>query len=627
MVKQGYKETEIGVVPSDWDIKLFENVGEFFKGAGISMKDVVFAGYPCIMYGDIYVKFDTHFTKCDYSITAQTAANSTKAKHGDLFFTASGETAEEIGKCVSYQGDRDIYIGGDIIAVRPSLDYDSLFLAYVQNSFLLISQKASFAQGCSVVHISGENIKKLVFAAPPFPEQRRIAKALSDVDSLIESLEKLIAKKKAIKQGAMQELLTGKKRLPGFTGEWVKRSLEDYGSFISGNGFPLCYQGGYYGYPFYKVSDFSNIGNERTMCKANNYISPAIVDALNCNIIPCDSIVFAKIGAAIFLERKRMTSSDCCIDNNMMAYSVDELVGNAKYLCYLMLSINFGELANATALPSLSSKTVGNITKFFPPTKAEQTAIANVLSDMDSEIAELEQKLSKYRNVKTGMMQTLLTGKIRLPEENVIEDAAITKQENNATVKTKKPHNRQFDDAVAIAAIVNAFYSEKYPLGRKKVQKLLYLMRRKQEVDTTEFKKKAAGPYAESIRYRGGEKILKDNGYVNIAESPDSAIFSKGENIGAALKYVTEWNWQSVIDWLLAKFRYVGKDKLEVLATIDMAICDLIHSGVTPSLETVKNLIASNDAWKAKLKKTYFSDEDIKQAIDECYQLFNYSRG
>lgn len=606
MVKQGYKETEIGVVPSSWDVKLFESVGEFYKGAGISMKDVVVSGYPCIMYGDIYVKFDTHFTKCDYYITAQTAANSIKAKHGDLFFTASGETAEEIGKCVSYQGDRDIYIGGDIIAVRPSLDYDSLFLAYVQNSFFLISQKASFAQGCSVVHISGENIKKLVFAAPPLPEQRRIAEALSDVDSLIESLEKLIAKKKAIKQGTMQELLTGKKRLPGFTGEWVEKNFGDIcpeilkgqplssGKFVMGN-IPVIAGG--------KIpASYHNRANRSGK-----------------------TITISASGASagyVAIHNYPIFATDCSTIGENTFYDID-------YLYYLLLS-NQEEIykrQTGGAQPHIHSKDIKSLFCKVPQTKDEQTAIANVLSDMDSEIAELEQKLSKYRNIKTGMMQTLLTGKIRLPEEKVIENAAIAKQEDNATVKTKKPHNRQFDDAVAIAAIVNAFYSEKYTLGRKKVQKLLYLMRRKQEVDTTEFKKKPAGPYAENIRYRGGEKILKDNGYVNIAESPDSAIFSKGENIGVALKYVTEWNWQSVIDWLLAKFRYVGKDKLEVLATIDMAICDLIDSGITPSIETVKHLIASNKEWKAKLNKTYFSDEDIKQAIDECYQLFNYSRG
>lgn len=625
MVKQGYKETEIGVVPSSWDVKLFESVGEFYKGAGISMKDVVFAGYPCIMYGDIYVKFDTHFTKCDYSITAQTAANSSKAKHGDLFFTASGETAEEIGKCVSYQGDRDIYIGGDIIAIRPSLDYDSLFLAYVQNSFFLISQKASFAQGCSVVHISGENIKKLVFAAPPLPEQRRIAEVLTDVDSLIESLEKLIAKKKAIKQGAMQELLTGKKRLPGFTGEWVEKKLDALLSSAKSGGTPLTSVSSYYNgnIPFLSINDMTAQG--KYLRYASNNVSREGIDNSSSFVVPIESLIYSMYASVGFVSIAKI---QLAISQAVLCLIVNDNC-DTEFLYYMLCHTKpmiFKYVGEGTQ-KNLTAKAVKSFKLVIPKYKAEQTAIATVLSDMDSEITELEQKLLKYRNIKTGMMQTLLTGKIRLPEEKVIENAAVAQQEGDMTVPNKKRHNRQFDDAVAIAAIVNAFYSEKYPLGRKKVQKLLYLMRRKQEVDTTEFKKKAAGPYAEGIRYKGGEKILKNNGYANIVESPDGAIFSKGKNIGVALKYVSEWNWQSVIDWLFAKFRYVGKDKLEVLATIDMAICDLIHSGETPSFETVKHLIASNKEWKEKLNKAYFSDEDIKQAFDECYQLFNYSRG
>lgn len=225
------------------------------------------------------------------------------------------------------------------------------------------------------------------------------------------------------------------------------------------------------------------------------------------------------------------------------------------------------------------------------------------------------------------MMQTLLTGKIRLLEEMVTEDATIVKQKYNVTVTAKKGHNRQFDDAVAIAAIVNAFYSEKFPLGRKKVQKLLYLMRRKQEVDTSEFKKKAAGPYADEVRYKGGEPIATCNGYVSVKTSKQGSKFEKGKNIGKALDYANKWEMQPSIDWLVGRFRRTDVETLELLATIDMAIYDLIDSGITPSLETVKHLIASNEEWKAKLKKTYFSDEDIKQAIDKCYQLFNYSRG
>ncbi len=197
-MKQGYKQTEIGVIPEDWEVRDFGKVGSYYKGGGISMREVRPVGLPCIMYGDIYVKFDTSFKECDYRIDYDTAKNSVKASSQDLFFTASGETADDIGRCVSYQGEDDIYIGGDIIALHPSDEYDSLFLAYVQNSEKVKKQKASFAQGHSVVHISTDNIKKTLFAAPKHPEQKRIAKALSDVDELIPSLENLIEKKTAL---------------------------------------------------------------------------------------------------------------------------------------------------------------------------------------------------------------------------------------------------------------------------------------------------------------------------------------------------------------------------------------------------------------------------------------------
>lgn len=235
MIPKGYIQTEIGVIPEDWDVTAFRNVGDFYKGGGFSMRDVKKTGNPCTMYGDIYVKFDISFSYCDYRIDDVTAKNSVKASPKDLLFTASGETAEEIGKCVSYQGKENIYIGGDIIALTPNKNFDSLFLSYVQNSDFLRRQKVSYAQGYSIVHISTGNIEKLIFAAPKKYEQICISETLSNTDALISSLEKLITKKKAIKQGAMQELLTGKTRLPGFTGMWKKVTLGEIGN-LTGSG-------------------------------------------------------------------------------------------------------------------------------------------------------------------------------------------------------------------------------------------------------------------------------------------------------------------------------------------------------------------------------------------------------
>jgi len=412
---KGYKKTEVGIIPEDWEIKKCAELGSFYKGKGISSKNLVSDGLPCIMYGDIYVKFDTKFSNPDFRIAKETAVKSSLAKTGDLFFTGSGETAEEIGKCVVYQGNDDIYIGGDIIALTPNSDNDSLFLAYMQNSKILLSQKANLGQGHTVVHIYTGHIKSLKIPLPPTKvEQKTIATVLSDVDKLIANLDELLAKKRNVKQGAMQELLTGRKRLPGFSGDWETKKLGEIGKFRGGSGFSIKYQGNIDGdYPFFKVSDMNNQGNQIFMVNSNNWINKNVRKQIGANIFPKHTIVFAKIGAAIFLERKKILNRESCADNNMMGFIYDEDNINHRFMHYLFLTIQLGKLVSATALPSLNGKEIAEL-QFDVPKPEEQSAIAQVLSDMDSEIDELEQKLDKYKAIKQGMMQELLTGKTRL---------------------------------------------------------------------------------------------------------------------------------------------------------------------------------------------------------------------
>lgn len=350
-----------------------------------------------------------------YSRISQPIADqSVKLEYGDIVFAGSGETHEEIGKCTAYVLDEPVYAGGDTIIFHPSIKCNSMFLGYLLNTPIVNQQKAQMGQGDAIVHISAKSLGKIELFLPNYEEQTAIATALSDTDALIDSLEKLIAKKQAIKQGAMQELLTGKRRLKGFSGEWKKiSSIGDFGTFISGSGFPLEYQG-HQGekYPFYKVSDFNRAGNEYCMIDANNSISAEVANKLHCNIIKKNSIIFAKIGAAIALERKRIVNQDCCIDNNMMAFEANEKCC-AKYIKYVFQQIRFSDYIEATALPSLSAKSIGSIQMRFP-SKEEQLAIAEVLLDMDNEISALQKKLDKVRRIKQGMMTELLTGRIRL---------------------------------------------------------------------------------------------------------------------------------------------------------------------------------------------------------------------
>ena len=613
MVKQGYKQTEIGVIPEDWSVNELESIVQFCTKTvpvdSINITSYVGTENMIANIGGV----TKNFLQINYKNIREYLKN-------DILLSNIRPYLKKIWLSTRHGG-----CSNDVLVLR-NIQADMHFHQYI---FFALSKESFFdyvmenAVGTKMPRGDKQIIKTYKLLTPPITEQKHIAEALSDVDNMISALEKLIAKKKAVKQGAMQELLTGKKRLPGFAGEWKEKQIGAYGDFVSGNGFPLKYQGNPSGlYPFYKVSDFNNVGNSREMIKANNYISDDVANILSCNIIPKQSIVFAKIGAAIALERKRITSCVCCIDNNMMSFQPYEKE-TAQFMCYLFQTIRFGELVEATALPSLSGKTIGEIKKIFPPTSEEQIAISSILSDMDNEIEALEWKLEKTRQIKQGMMQQLLTGKIRLTEE-AVATSVVENNDQVATSKTQTNHNHQFDDAVMIAAVVNSFYSPKYRLGRKKVQKLLYLLRRKQEADTSAFKKKAAGPYADEVRYKGGEPIAKHNGYIETKKNNKGTLFFIGPKMASALEYIAKWQMQDSMDWLVKTFKYIGVEELELLATVDMAMCDLVHAGIEVSVDSIKQLIRSNEEWKAKLKKVTFSDDAIARAIEKCRELFGY---
>lgn len=415
MIPQGYKRTEIGIIPEDWDIKKWSDVALGFTSGATPYRansEFYVGDIKWVSSGELNYNY-INDTIEHISLNAKEKTNLAMHPKGTFLMAITGlEAAGTRGSCAIL--DCEATTNQSCMAIYGTKD---LSIKYLFHYYRLLGDELAFryCQGTKQQSYTAKIVKSLpIFLPNTLFEQEKIAEALSDTDDLISSLEKLIEKKKAIKQGAMQNLLTGKTRLPGFTGEWEEKTINEFGCFVNGNGFPLKYQGHQSGvYPFYKVSDFNKKSNRKEMIKANNYISNDVVKALSCNIIPKNSILFAKIGAAIALERKRITKFDCCIDNNMMSFQpYQEKV--VLYMCYLFQTIRFSELIEATALPSLSGKSIGAIKKLFPPTIEEQKTIAEILSDMDKEIEQLEQKLAKARLIKQGMMQQLLTGKIRL---------------------------------------------------------------------------------------------------------------------------------------------------------------------------------------------------------------------
>ena len=432
--------------------------------------------------------------------------------------------------------------------------------------------------------------------------------------SLISSLQKLIEKKKAIKQGAMQELLTGKKRLPGFSGKWTNTTLGRCFSKIVGGGTPSRAISEFWNgeIPWATVKDFATFNPYKTQ----EYISEAGLNNSSTHLIPKGTLITSTrmgIGKIVIYY------VDVAINQDLKALFISDDVSK-EYIYHLfgMVGKIIESLGNGSTVKGIRIEQLKNLSIVLPK-KNEQQAIAQVLSDMDSEIEQLEKKLAKYQQIKQGMMQELLTGRIRLV------DADGKDQPQTQAVQKKQPqqaHNQHFDDAVMIAGIVNAFYSEKYPLGRKKVQKLLYLVRRKEQADISAFHKKAAGPYADEVRYKGGEPIAQKNKYILVKRNEKGSCFEKGAQMQRALDYLQDWGKQTDIDWLVSQFQYTNVNDLELFATVDMAICDLRREGKEISVASIKDLIRSNKEWRDKLKKNYFRDSDIQRAIKKCQDLF-----
>lgn len=505
------------------------------------------------------------------------------------------------------------YASEHAIVVTPKKETDIKFMSYVLYDMNLNQYSESSAQ-------PGLSVKKLLELEYPIPqnkeEQTAIAEALSDVDSLISSLQELIEKKKAIKQGAVQELLTGEKRLPGFSEKWSKQQVGDICNIING------------GTPSTSIAEFWN-GNilwctptDITRCPTKyiytteSKITESGLKASSATLLPKGTLLLCSRAT---IGEVRIAGNAICTNQGFKSLVVHQNISN-EWLYYMVhvLKSKMLEKAIGSTFLEISKKDLAEL-DIVVPEFTEQKAIAQVLSDMDNEIEQLEKKLAKCQQIKRGMMQELLTGRIRLVDTGGNEQplTQVTQEQ-----QPQPAHNQHFDDAVMIAGIVNAFYSEKYPLGRKKIQKLLYLVRRKEQADISAFHKKAAGPYADEVRYKGGEPIAQKNKYIQVKRNEKGSCFEKGAQMQQALTYLQDWGKQVDVDWLVSQFQYTSVNELELLATVDMAICDLQREGKEISVASIKDLIRSNKEWRDKLKKNYFRDSDIQRAIKKCQDLF-----
>lgn len=196
-----------------WRGLRLHQLGTFLKGAGIKRDEAATGVIPCVRYGEIYTSHSDHIRTFHSWISRSVASSATKLQLGDLLFAGSGETKEEIGKCVAFLDDVEAFAGGDIVILRPTSDVNSMFMGYLLNTPAVVRQKAGRGQGDAVVHISATALGDIRIELPPSHEQKAIAQVLSDLDTDIEALELRLTKARALKQAMAQALLTGRIRL------------------------------------------------------------------------------------------------------------------------------------------------------------------------------------------------------------------------------------------------------------------------------------------------------------------------------------------------------------------------------------------------------------------------------
>lgn len=401
-----------------WDTA---TIGDFldFKNGLNKGKEFFGYGTPIVNYTDVYRK--RSLTKNDVRGKVNLTRDEIHrfdARKNDVFFTRTSETPEEVGMSSVLLDDiDDCVFSGFVLRGRPK--NDMFTPEYCKYCFTTEAVRNAITMGCTYTTralTNGKQLSAIEIVVPSKPEQEAIAQSLTDIDELILSLEKLVAKKKAIKQGAMQELLTGKRRLPGFSGKWISGKWEEVLDCFSSGATP------YRGNPtFYKGSiKWVSSGelNYNHIMDTLEHISTEAKEKTNLTIHPAGIFLMAITGleasgtrgSCAILDAPATTNQSC-----MAIYGTDKM--STEYLFHYYVQ-HGDELAfqycQGTKQQSYTAAIVKKLPIYYPEDVSEQNAIASVLTSMDNEVRALKQKLAKYRQVKQGMMQQLLTGKIRL---------------------------------------------------------------------------------------------------------------------------------------------------------------------------------------------------------------------
>jgi type I restriction enzyme S subunit len=396
-LSRGYKNSPIGRIPSDWTVTSLDDLAEIrtgiAKNSGATVSNPVLVHY--LRVANVQDGF------LDLSEMSQLRVSREDVRRyavlpGDMLMNEGGDL-DKLGRGTLWNGEfKPCVHQNHVFVVRCGAKLIPRYLnawtgATPARRFFLLTGR----QTTNLASINRTSLGHFPVPLPPTrAEQEAIAEALGDADALIESLEQLLAKKRKLKQGAMQELLAGKKRVPGFSEPWVVRRLGEIAHIKTGGR---------------NTQDRTDDGQYPF------FVRSATVESIGTYSYDCEAILVPGEGGIGNIFHY----IDGRFDVHQRVYAITRFVGDVvgKFIYFCMVrSFGAHALENSVkaTVDSLRLPTFQDFEIRMPPTKAEQCAIAAVLSDMDTELAAVEAKLAKARLVKAGMMQELLTGRIRL---------------------------------------------------------------------------------------------------------------------------------------------------------------------------------------------------------------------
>lgn len=401
LIRAGYKRTEVGVIPMDWEVFRLGDLGDCIIGLTYSPSDVSSYGTLVLRSSNVQsgrLCFDDNvYVTCEISDKIRT-------RTGDILICVRNGSRNLIGKAAKIEGDGTGQTFGAFMSIFRTELNGIIFQAFFSD---IIKKQIEANLGATINQITNAMLNSFMIPLPPNKaEQNAIATALGDADGLITGLETLIAKKRAIKEGTMQELLSGKRRLPGFQGEWVE---EEFGELAKRR----------------KEKNTSSPSDGQVFCVELEHIQPSTgmllghLDTIPASSVKAvfkkDDVLFGRLRA--YLKKYWFASNDGLSSTEIWALEPIGKVRVSRYLYFMVQTAGFLMAASesyGTHMPRTDWNAVSKTTFRIPVSLEEQAAISEILSDMDAEIATLETKLQKARAIKAGMMAELLTGNIRL---------------------------------------------------------------------------------------------------------------------------------------------------------------------------------------------------------------------